>query len=243
MVSNTVYRLVLFADYSNIVYSTENINSLNRMFSEEYRYFPLKEILADGSPYNGIMLSGEVNLPIVKISSQRIDVVFGSDRLEGFDEEKQKNVKKIMVETLKKVYDTFDKVLQDGNRISWISSYVYFDQSEEEKNAFKRRFLRELECYNDISTSEFVARYAGLDHRVVLDADEEINIVSTIKRRFPFGDEGFAAKVDGYDLDIDINTVVKNKRNRFSKNTFELFVDEVDEIQKKIAGEIFYECN
>ena len=243
MVSNILYRLVAFADFSNLGNTKENISALEKEFADEkYTISPLVEANGLGNIYRGNTLIGSDNNPIINISSQRIEVIRGSDKKTGFDETEQLIVKEQLTKYLSRVYDCFSSCIQDSNRLAWVTEYAFFEIDEETMSSFRNRFLIPLNYYTEKSTNEFVAKYAGVDEKIICGRQENLNVISTIRRWFPGQGMGYVASVDGYGVEIDINTVARNKKNRFSLESFGEFVSVADEIKSDLVGELFHGC-
>lgn len=243
MLSNTVYRLVSFADYSNLNYSKDKVDLLSDVFQKEgYSIMPTQEFGPQGElVFQGINLLPNGDKPIIIIGSQRIDVIKGSNKREGFDESDKKQLKLEVVNCILKIYSVFSSMIQDSNRLGWISEYAYFDISEMDMYEFRSRFLKEFDCFKNSFTTEFSAKYAGVEQHKIGKCMEKLNVVSTIRRWFPGQGVGFVASVDGFGIEIDINTVVSNKKNRFFGDSYGQFIEIADSIQRRIKGEMLYE--
>ena len=244
MVSNIVYKFVSFADYSNLGYTKENVELLQSIFlSKGYVVSPVSEVDTLGNTFKAISMMGNYADPIINISSQRIEIIKGSDKKTGFDESEVVLLRKQMNDYMSEIYKVFEDIIQDANRMAWIAEYVYFDMEEGLMHKFRKKFMQTLDFYKNISTTEFVAKYAGLSRAKVLGNEEKINIITTIRRWFPGNGIGFVADVDGYGIEIDINTVASNKKNRFSTESFSGFIEEAEKIKRRIIGEVVDGCS
>ena len=243
MVSSILYRLVAFADYSNLNYDSTVLSVLENLFRDQYSITPSPEPSLTGNPYIGLNLSSnDEDLPIISIGSMRIEIAMPSKKKTGFDEKDLECAKNKMVSSLISIYGCFKSRIQDAYRLAWISNYAYFEIGNKEMSDFRNRYLKPLRYYDDKSTNEFVAKYAGMDSKTINGSEEKLNVLSTIYRWFPSQGTGSVTIVDGYGLELDINTVSENKKNRFSSHSFGEFVSFADAIKNEIVGEVFNGC-
>ena len=87
MVSNISYRLIAFADYSNIRYDNDTAALLTSKFSEDqYNFSQILDPNAMGQLIPGFALVPGINInsPIITVFPGKIDIRVGSNRKEGF---------------------------------------------------------------------------------------------------------------------------------------------------------------
>lgn len=240
MISNVLYRIISFADYSNISYSPSVISLLKDKFGSGYTFNQLPEPLLNGNLHFGInMISPDMSIhPNINLGSMRIEMAMASNKKTGFDDEDLTNAKKSMINSFSILYSLFSEVMQDANRLACISNYAFFEIDENEMYSFKERFLKPLGYYNDKSTTEFMAKYAGLDSKQINGREEKLNVISTLYRLF----QNQGAPIDGYGLELDINTVAENKKTRFSFDSFDDFVSIANSIKTIVVGDVFHGC-
>ena len=239
MLSNVIYRLISFADYSNIKYSKDNLEKLLRIFNDKnYSVLPLTEERTTGEIYRGISVIGDAYRPIIYISSGRIEIVIASEKKEGFDETEKNELREQMVGYLDRLYTGYRDKIQDANRLAWVSEYVYFEISKQEMHKFRRKFQQPIDYFEEKSTIEFMTQYVAEDMKTVASREEKLNVISNIKRWYPGQGDDFVDSVDGYSIELDINTDAENKKNRFCSKTFRDFVTVADKLQREVIGDI-----
>lgn len=239
MLSSIMYKLSAFADYSAIKYSQENVSRMLAVFSDR-NFLPgmVMQTTPEGVSQR-IQLVNVEHTMLVTLLKERIDIEVYSNRREGFCEEDAARIRLEMADAMQRIYTLFEMSIPDAWRMAWNVDYAYFDISVDEKEAFRRRFLRELDFYRDCSTDEFIAQYAGVVPREIGSRREQMNALTTISRLYQESADGFA--VDGYKIDLDINTHQSHRRNRFAGETMSEFIDRAVEIQHTLIEEIMHD--
>ena len=246
MISNITYRLIAFADYSNIRFNNDTAASFSTEFSENnYRFGQIFDPMPAGQLVPGFMLmpNGNGECPIISIFPGKVDIRVGSTKKEGFSSGEQRRFCSVLCEYLDRIYGTFEGKLQDPNRLALITEYVYFEIDREKKALFRDKFIHAPSYYDGKLTDELFVRIFGKEKRIINDIEEDINCVTTIDRWLPGGGIGPTASVDGYRVELDLNTASDNKRNRFSRDSIIEFVDQMQGIKEELFKEIFDGCS
>lgn len=237
MVSNITYRFSTFSDYSVLTYNKDDVIRILTDF-EGVNLAPaiIQEIMPLGIPNQRMQFMAQNGLLLITISSERIDIQLTSDRKEGFDQKGIDDIKDKMVSYMTKLTDIFSDRVALPYRLAWFTSYVYFDQSKEEKDAYRDRFLKDIEYFKDNRLDDMMARF-GTQRKVIISNQEEmINVILTVNRHIT--DKGTDNEVDGYKADFDINTWQGKRINRFEKDTYEEFIGKAIEEQVKLKEEV-----
>lgn len=236
-VSNIVYKLSSFADYNDLDYNKEDvIKILNSFDDPTFAPSVVSEIRADGSVKQRMQFTAQNGLFIIAINSGRIDIQRTSNEKSGFPAEKLPEVKKCLMESLTKLYDIFGSRVSIPSRLAWNTSYVYFDITDEKKEAYRNKFLKELDFFKENRLEDTVIRYAGQRVVSISAENERINVLATINSYI--SDPGTDIEVNGFRIDYDINTWQGNHRNRFEIGSFAEFVDRAIEIQSALNKEV-----
>ena len=118
----------------------------------------------------------------------------------------------------------------------WFTSYVYFEQTEEEKKKYRNKFLNELEFFKEGRLDDINAVYAARRDIRIGEREERLNVLTTISRYL--AGVGTDKEVDGFQIDYDINTWQGNRKNRFSAEEIEEFISGSFDIQNSPNKEI-----
>lgn len=245
MVSNISYRLIAFADYSNIRYDNDTAALLTSKFSEDqYNFSQILDPNAMGQLIPGFALVPGINInsPIITVFPGKIDIRVGSNRKEGFSTDEQITAGNILCDYFKRFSNCFGDKLQDSNRLALITEYVYFEIGNTEKGAFRDKFINAPACYDGKKTDEMVVKIFGKDRKTFNGRDEDINFITTVDRWFPGGGIGMTASVDGYRVELDLNTSPENKKNRFEASAIPEFVEQMQKLKAEVIKEIFDDC-
>lgn len=237
MVSNITYRFSAFSDYSMITYNKDDvIRILNDFEGVNLAPAIVQEIMPLGISNQRMQFMAQNGLLLITISSERINIQITSDRKEGFTTDEISDIKDKMVSYMCKLTDIFSDRVDLPYRLAWFTSYVYFDQSEEEKKKYRDKFLREIDYFVNDRLDDMVARY-GAQRKVSISNQEELlNVIFTVNRHIQ--DKGTDMEVDGYKSDFDINTWQGKRISRFEKNTYKEFIEKSIEEQMKLKDEV-----
>ena len=147
-----------------------------------------------------------------------------------------------MREVLHEIYQIYKSILPQAYRMAFVSSYVYHDVVDDKKKSFRDSFLCPLECYsNEKWLADFSARYVGICEIKIKEEAERVNLVTSIEPCVtPFISN--SVQIDGYKIDIDINTWQGNKINRFNPSDYKKFIDETCVKRDEIKEVIFNGC-
>lgn len=240
MLSNIIYKFSAFADYSVIKYSQENISQMLAVFADKKLLPGMVMQSAPEGLSQRIQLINVEHTMTITVLRERIDIEIYSNKREGFSEQEVSMRCEEMANMMQEIYALFEEYVPDAWRLAWNVSYAYFDISQDEKNVFRSKFLKELPFYQGSSTDEFIAQYAGIVSRNVGAQKEDINVLTTITRLYKDAAEGFA--VDGYKIDFDINTHQEKRKNRFRGEVMSEFITMAVEIQNTLIGEVVHDC-
>ena len=237
MISNILYKLSSFADYSLLSYNKDDIIAVLNAF-DDMTFVPsvIQEILPTGETRQRMQFLPQGGLILITILSERIDIQITSNDKTGFPNEKVSEVTDTLIHYMNIVLSVFAKRISDPYRIAWFTSYVYFEIDELEKAAFRNRFLHELDFYKSNRLEDTIARYAAYRIEKVNGEEEKINVVTTINN-YTAG-IGTDKEVKGFQIDYDINTWQGNKKSRFTKESIEAFSSKAWNIQTKLNEEV-----
>lgn len=238
MLSNISYKFSTFADYSNIMYSQDNIRILLDVFGDN-DFLPgmVNQIAPDARIPQRLQLSSANQLCSITILNERIDMEIYSDQKSGFPKQNIVEIRQLMAESMQKIYKAFEISIPDAYRLAWNVAYVYFEVSQEEMMQFRSRFLKDSSFYQENATDEFIARFAGRVSKEIGGRPEMHNVLTTIERLFPT--PGIGYQVDGYKIGFDINTHQANRKNRFTDIDFKEFITGAYQIQNQLESDFF----
>ena len=235
-VANIVCKLSSFANYNELDYNKDDvIKVLNTFDDPTIAPGMISEIRTDGVVKQRMQFVAQNGLFFIVINSDRIDIQLTSNEKMGFPWENLGAVKEMLVDSMEKLYSIFSERAPIPYRLAWNTSYVYFEINDEEKNAYRNKFLKELDFFKDNRLDDTVIRYAGQKEASISGRDERLNVLATINSYIT--DPGTAIEVNGFRIDYDINTWQGNRRNRFEVGSFSEFVDTAIEIQGKLNEE------
>ena len=108
MISSVMYRLISFADYSNLNYTADNLSCLVKAFDgRDYSFSQLFESNLMGSIYQGFYCNSSQGFPTISIGSQRIEIGKASNKISGFDLDEITGLKKQMIDSVSILLDAF----------------------------------------------------------------------------------------------------------------------------------------
>ena len=239
MFSNVIYKLSTFSDYSSISYNQDDTFTFIKSLSD-FNLVPsiYQEILPNGSLSRRLHFLGNNGL-LIMINSGRIDIQLTSDKKEGFDKEAISSIKEIFMKIYNCIFSLWGEIVSNPNRLAWYTSCVYFEITENQKADYRNRFLKEISFFKEDRLDDMIVRYATRKDANIQDLNEKINIITTINRIEENLDSD--APIDGYRIDYDINTWQNNKRNRFSCENIETFMNISTDLQQKLDEEFLHE--
>ena len=236
-IANIMYKLICFANYNDLDYNKEDVIKILGAFDDPtIAPSVVSEIRVDGVVKQRMQFTAQNGLFSITINSGRIDIQLTSNDKLGFVSDKLPEVRNYLIESLAKLYTIFDSRAPIPHRLAWNTSYVYFEISQDEKNAYRNKFLRELEFFKENRLEDTLIRYAGQREATISAEREKINVLATINSYIT--DPGTEIEVNGFKIDYDINTWQGNRRNRFEVGSFSEFVERATEIQKALNEEI-----
>lgn len=243
MLSNIMYKFSVFGDFTQLKYTSENIKNMLDIKSEKV-LLPnvISQLGVSGSVEQRIQLVSVDHTVTLSVLQERIDVEIYSDKQEGFHDEDVKKTMDELRSIMGQIYNVFSDDIPMATRIAMITSYVYFDISDEEKIRFRNRFVNDIGFYKDTMTDEFFIDLVGNVTYNMNNRDEMVNAITMIKRLFPSAGIGVDGPVDGYQVDFDINTVPKNKKNRFAPDVYEEFFKQFEDTVSSLRVDILDGC-
>ena len=246
MFSNVIYKLSTFSDYSSISYNQDDTFTFIKSLSD-FNLVPsiYQEILPNGSLSRRLHFLGNNGL-LIMINSGRIDIQLTSDKKEGFDKEAISSIKEIFIKIYNCIFSLWGEIVSNPNRLAWYTSCVYFEITENQKADYRNRFLKEISFFKEdrlddikIGSGQYNKKGEEIKIYKYQDLNEKINIITTINRIEENLDSD--APIDGYRIDYDINTWQNNKRNRFSCENIETFMNISTDLQQKLDEEFLHE--
>lgn len=205
MIANIMYKFSIFGDFTQLKYSSENMKNMLDVKSEK-ALLPnvISQIGVSGGAEQRMQLVSNDHTIILSVLQERIDIEIYSDKQEGFRDEE---INKIM-DTLGSIMEQINNVFQDNiplaNRMALVTSYVYFDVSDEDKLRFRNRFVKPLDFYKETMTDEFFVNLVGNITYNINNRDEKMNVVTVINRLFPSVGKGIDGPADGYHDNIGV---------------------------------------
>ena len=238
MISNVMVRLSVFADYSMLVYDRKDVVKIMECF-DEYNLAPsqVMEVDLNGISVPRMMFVGLDNYFSIVIFGNRIDITRVSERKQGFDSDEIADIKTLFVKTYDRLYDIFGKRIPIPYRLAWFTNYVYFEINAEQRRAFRDRFLNRIDFFEENRLDDMLAKYGTRRKEKINDQDEQINVLTTLKRWE--ANSGIEQIADGYCMELDINTWQNNRVNRFQSKDVDVFMDIAENYQKNVKEEVF----
>ncbi len=237
MVSNITYRLSAFSDYSLIAYNKDDVIKILSDFTDVILTpVVISEMLTGNTVSQRMQFLAQNGLLIITIFSERIDIQITSNRKDGFQPEEVEDVKQKIGQYMNLILNVFSDRVSPPHRLAWFTSYVYFEQSDEEKNAYRNKFLKELNYFKTNRLDDTIARFGARRTVEICGREETLNVLLTINRHIL--DQGTDMEVDGYKADYDINTWQGNRVNRFSIDDIKDFIEQAFIQQKALNEEV-----
>ena len=241
MISNVICRLSTFADYSMLTYNNSDVINVMKEF-DQYNFAPsqVSEVSIGGLLSQRMAFSGMNNHLSVIVNEQRIDITWISEKKQGFAAEEIPEINCQSIEIIDGLQKIFKNRAPVPYRLAWFTNFVYFELSDAQKREFRSKFLKELEFYKKEETlDDMLARYAIRKNQPINGKDDKVNILTTISRWET--NLGTDWAVDGYNVELDINTWQNNKVNRFTIEDITDFTRIAKKYQDTIIEEIFNE--
>ena len=238
MLSNMLYQFSIFADYSNLDFL--------KILSSFGKLSLVPNVVSrsddDGRICTGMSFSTSQMPFFIRTFPDRIDVLHIAERKEGFEAQEQGEICERLRSSMHTIENIFSEIIQLANRMAWYTEYVYFGIDYETRMKFKNRFLKDIDFYREKTQPEFMVRYVGKDEKSVNGVNERINIVTSIEnwRQNILPVISFS---EGYKISIDINTIWENKKNRFSGQNYDDFINVAIDIQNSVKGSVLYGCD
>lgn len=234
MISNVFCRLSIFADYSNLSYTNENILKISKIFDNKFYVNPINQV---GNNIQRMQFRNKDNSIIITILNERIDIETTSSKDSGFNNEEKKQLMIDLSKYLKSIYEEFSSSIQDGHRLAWFTTHILSDINDDEKKEFRNRFIKKIDFFEDGYTNEMSVRYSAIKENKVNEIKEIINTICTINQVYANTTSGIKT---GYAIDIDVNTHQDDLKNRFNISSIDEFILKANEYEKQIMKEIYY---
>lgn len=238
MISNITYKLSCFADYAQLEYNKDDIINILNAFKDAI-LIPsvIPEFNQTGRKSQRMHFLTSDGLMEISIMSSRIDIQITSNDRKGFPQKAISEIKDKLNLFMNKLYDIFSRKISLPNRLAWFTTYVFFEVDESEKILFRNKFLKTLPFFEKNRLDDLLIRYGAQRQFSISGQEEDINVITTISPYYAF--LGTELEVNGYGVDIDINTSQFNARNRFESNSIGLFCDNAINVQEELINEIF----
>ena len=107
--------------------------------------------------------------------------------------------------------------------------------SEDEKQKYKSKFIKEIEFFKESPLDEVLVRYASRKEYSINERSELINVLTTVSS--VVNNTGTDNETTGYRIEYDINTWQGNKKSRFENVEIKAFISQAIEIQKALDME------
>lgn len=236
MVSNIIYRLSLFADYTQLAYNKQDMISILNAFDNTMIPVLFQETMGDGSTNQRMQFSTPDQTEVIKLGADRIDIQLASNTKEGFNGDHLEEIKEKLFYYYTKIHEVFHERVQMAYRLAWFTSFVFFDIGDQERQAFRDRFIKQIDFFNQNRLEDTIVRYGAQRDADISNNMERINVIMTISRyKATFGIDNEA---DGYLIDYDINTWQGNRTNRFGIEAVKEFEIGALSIQNDLNKEI-----
>lgn len=241
MLSNIKYRVSLFADYSNIFFSNDNV----RVLLDEFQikdFYPsvIPEINSVGNKHQGIMLCNKNNTFSVSVMAERVDVTIISELKRGFDKEELEDIYNVLELSVDNIYKSFGDIIQDAYRFAWYTEYAYFQIDEKAKEDYRDRFIKKIDCLEGKNTTEFAVQYAAREETQIQDKKEIMNLIVNINRLLP--SPGISNGVDGFLISFDINSHQSLRKNRINSSNIKDYIFAALPFQTELSGGFLDGC-
>lgn len=237
MVVNIAYMLSSFADYTHLSYNKKDVIDILSS-SDDPTLSPnmAQEILPDGSVVQRMNFTGRDGDLSVALRCARMDYSLVTSSPDGFSDIEVTEVKDVLISAFEDVCGVFGERAPLPARLAWNTSYLYLAQKEDERAAFRDRFLLPVELFEEGRLEDTLIRYAARRDVSIGGREERLNVIATITDFAPPTKE--TVDVRGYRIDYDINTWQGDGRNRFGQNDIGEFVDVAKEIQRQLNSEM-----
>lgn len=237
MISNVVYRLSCFADYSQIKYNNNDVIEVLKAFeSVELTPRAIQEILPYGEVSSRMQFAGDNGLLLISIAGERIDIHITAKEKKGFSDEEISSVESKLREYMSKILSIFGGRMPLPYRLAWFTSYVYFELTDDEKAQYRDKFLKEIDFFEENRLDDISVRYGARRDVDINGVKERFNVLTTIHEYV--SNFGIENEINGFQIDYDINTWQGNRINRFKSEDIDSFIREACLIQKDLNKEV-----
>lgn len=254
MVIHQLYKISVFGDFSDIQPTTDNMLFLLNAYKDFEMVPSMYQEL--NFPINSVMLQiGPVpqqSAPLLQrialmTSNTQERFILGSNRIDyeiSIIDENVNNIEHFAVYN-KKIYEAFNRLFEhykkSSSRFALNTNSWIIDLSANELREFFSRYTNPISIYQDVIMDEWSTRLMTKQKKTIDEMDEVLNIITGITKGLYYKTDDVShgmPPVDGFVIDIDINTIAENTANRFSSANLSTFLSEALYVWNEVWGEI-----
>jgi hypothetical protein len=254
MTIHQLYKISVFGDFVDITPSPENMVLLLKEFENDKMVTSLFQELPQIPPIG--VLTVEISSSFIQNppSQQRIALVttdgqekiaIGSKRIdyEIITNESNGLSSEHFVEYNTRMCKALNLLLEKFNKRSWrlaLNTQSIVNITETEQVECFRKFSNPISLYKDIIPAEWSTRLLTRQTVEIEGESDALNIITILsKSQFSkiVGEEIMI--MDGFGIELDINTVPENVANRFTGSCIQSFTTSALTIWNEIWGDLF----
>lgn len=259
MIADKNYKIITFGDFKDIVPTSDNMLFFIETFREQglmptiFQEFRIDNVMpAAGSPQIVVTQAGVPSEPLsqqrialitsnnqeqVSIQSNRIDYQFTINEDLTIDNKSRKEMNDKVDLVLKSIFEKFGT---RATRLALNSNALLIDLSPEEIKKFMSSYSNPISIYDDCPLPEWSTRLMTRKVGNIDGIDEIFNVITILSKaslRKP-DLNGQVVLSEGFEVNIDINTIAENTTPRFHANSLKEFINVVNEWQDLIRNQM-----
>jgi hypothetical protein len=235
MISDFIYQIIAFGDFSNIESTPENMQFMLDAF-KKYDMVPsvvLESVININNPNATVQRLAALskdNQEQIIIYSNRINFVISSADDNELEITKLKDHNDKILDVYKMIFDKFNK---SANRLCFNTSSLIAKVNQHEIDNILSKFSNPLEFYSGVVLEEWGTYFLTRKDVNICGKEEKLNIITKLSKTKTISQESNLTS-DGFQIDIDINTIPERNNLRFDSCSFKVFIEFADKTKDKI---------
>lgn len=228
MVIDTSYTISAFGNFSDVIPTAETMQFFLNSFGKKdlipsvFQEYQIEADIQKAMPVQRVSLISSDNKEQVTISSNRIDYQVMVNDDTKLDAQYRDGINQKVCNIYETIFKYFKK---QSTRLALNAESLVVDISPEEVSDFMSKYSNPIAIFNENQMFEWSTRLVVKESRPINGQKETINIIAVIaKTMINKVEEDQTTNLDGFKINIDINTIAENELSRFSKPDIEDFV-------------------
>ena len=236
-----MYKVSAFGDFTDIEPTPENMLFMVNSF-KDYNMIPsiFQEMNMSITPQQI-----PVSVPLQRLSIVSSDstekILISSNRLDyeilSFDQKKLTKINEDNERILNSFKIIFNYYKKSSNRLALNTGSYIVNIDDRITKKFLSNFSNPIEFYKKDILDEWGTRLMIKDDISICGKSEKLNVITNINKAKIINQETNMIS-DGFQIDIDINTIGENSILRFNADAFEEFINAANLLKNKIFADI-----